>query len=806
MEELVSEQDSYNLFIEHNIEAGGLKFHTEALVYRQDIPDIALAGTFVSNPAAWPLATQGPGAVQQNISGTNAYFVPGRNPAVRNLLNDLRNPDGSTAFTQAQIDSIVAGGRVGLQNFLWKPFGNGGGALDGDVDRQEGHLKMYRITEAIGGNLPEFWGTSLEWEIGLTYSYTSDVKQAQDILVGSMQAALDGFGGPNCTGNTPGANGCQYFNPFSSAIAGNVFTGATNPYYEAGLTNSRELIDWLYSPIEFERVYKNYVVDPIVRGDLGINLPGGPIAIAFGGQFRRQDERVSMDSMSNRNNNPCTDVGVQDCASTARIGPYLYNRQGNVFGAAANDYRPDARHYPVVAAFFETKLPLLDTLDLNIAGRYEKFFSDVTDIDNDVFVPAAALKWQPLDWLGVRTSWGKTFSQVNPPEERDPIVALSSGSTKYQGLGGAGASYNTNNYANVDVKPEKGDYLDLGLLFNFGNFSANIDYYDITIGDYTRQMTVANVLDALAVPNSGGQATAIDVNCSSGALTNSVSALNGNPLVQLPGPCVQGVTKMSDLIGGNVNYFAGVGQTNSGELKTNGIDFSARYRFDVGGGSITPSVDFSRVLKWELGDFVIGGVTVAQGYDGLGYLNLSSGRIATSVAKFRASAGLMFQFGSHMLNIQSQYVPAIWNEDLPLYTPANNKNANLGDANGISANGNVCTTPGGVATDVGSVPANAGEGQFATGTVTGPAGTVGLGSRGFCAANNAATLAGMKVKELINFDLIYRVGLPADTSATLTITNVMDKDPSFYRGIVPYNSAYGSPLGRTFKLGVTKRF
>ena len=64
----------------------------------------------------------------------------------------------------------------------------------------------------------------------------------------------------------------------------------------------------------------------------------------------------------------------------------------------------------------------------------------------------------------------------------------------------------------------------------------------------------------------------------------------------------------------------------------------------------------------------------------------------------------------------------------------------------------------------------------------------------------------MKVEELLNFDLIYRVELPWETAATLTIQNVLDEDPSFYRGIVPYNSAYGSPLGRTFKMGVSKRF
>jgi iron complex outermembrane receptor protein len=78
--------------------------------------------------------------------------------------------------------------------------------------------------------------------------------------------------------------------------------------------------------------------------------------------------------------------------------------------------------------------------------------------------------------------------------------------------------------------------------------------------------------------------------------------------------------------------------------------------------------------------------------------------------------------------------------------------------------------------------------------------------RGFCASQNTATLAGQKVDALFNVDLIYRVQLPSEIAATLTVGNVFDKDPSFYRATIPYNTAYGSPLGRTFKFGVTKRF
>jgi len=812
-EELVTEQNSYNLYAEHNVDVGGLSFHTEALLYRQDIPNIALAGTFVNNPDAWPLAARVNGApqVQQNINGTNAYFVPGTNPAVANLLGDLRNPDGSTAFTAAQIAAITnpaSPGRVGLQNFLWKPFGNGGSPL-GDVDRQEGHLKMYRLTEAIGGDLPEFWGTSLEWEVALTYSYTEDVKNAQDILVSDMQAALNGFGGPNCSGTTPGANGCMWFNPFSSAIERNVFTGASNPYFEPGLANSRELVEWLYQPVWFKRVYKNYVVDPIVRGDTGIMLPGGPVKIAFGGQFRRQDERVTMDDVSNRNNNPCTIIGVTDCDPTARGGVWLYDRQQNVFGAAANDYRPDSRHYPVVAGFLETQLPLLDSVDLNLAGRYEKFYSDVTDIDNDIFVPAAAIKWQPMQWLGVRTSWGRTFSQVNPPRERDPIFGNSAGSVRYTGLGSGTlpdnsgpATYSTFDYPNVDIKPEKGEYFTVGFLLNAGNFAANVDYYDIKISDYTRTMTVANVVDTLAaeIPAGAVPASSVLMNCSSASLSQGISALGGRPLVELASPCVQGTTTMLGLVGGRVNYFAGNGQTNSGELKTRGIDVSMSYRFDIGALSITPSVDYSRIFEWELGDFIINGVKVADGYDGLGFVNASTGRINQSVAKYRANAGLVFQLGRHMLNIQSQYVPELINEDLTLFTAINNRNANIGNANGVVASGAGCTGFAGMTSNIDGVPAGAGSGQYSS-----AAGVVGQ-PRGFCASQNTATLAGQKVDALLNVDLIYRVQLPSEIAATLTVGNVFDKDPSFYRATIPYNTAYGSPLGRTFKFGVTKRF
>lgn len=827
MEDLVSEQNAYNLYIEHNINfLDSLRLHSEVLLYRQDIPEIALSSTFVSNPAAWPLAPSVGGAPrqQQAVGTSTAYFVDGHNPAVGVLLNGvpgnpsfgrLNNSNGTPVFDPTQINDITTVGRVGLLNTLWKPFGNGGSPLTGPYDLQEGHLTMWRVSEVLSGDLPEFLGTSFEWEIGLTGSKISDVKQAQDMLVDRLQAALNGFGGANCNGIRAdlGGSTCQYFNPFSSAIPSNYFTGAVNPGYVnsntyagympgQGLANDPNLIAWMYVPIEFERIYRNIVVDPIIRGDTGIGLPGGTIQMAFGGQFRKQDEQVLMDDYTNRAINPCPTLGATDCQQatltlpTSQTGSLVYNRAGNIFGAAAPNYRPERRNYPAAAVFTEFGLPLLDNLNVNVAGRYEKFYSDVTDKDNSVFVPAASLKWDPQDWLGIRTSWGKTFSQVNPPRPRDKISTLVTTSAKYTGI----AAYNSNNYANGDVESEKGEYLTIGFLVRAGNFNTNLDFYSINIDNYTRTMTAANVLDAAVLNPVTGAAASTFINCSSPVFTNPVSAMGGTPLMTLSSPCVQGTTTLANMAGANVNIFGANAETNSGTLRTSGIDLSASYRFeDVFGGSLTPSFDLSKILKWRLDDFVVGGAKLADGYDGLGYVNLSSGRTQVSVASWRGNFGVVYRIEGHTVNLQAQYVPSIINEDTSNYNANLGRNANIGDANGRlpGATSAACTT-GSLNADIGAVPAGSGSGQWSA--------APGATGRGACAGQNTAPQSGKEVAAWYNLDLIYRAELPANTALTLTINNLLDRDPSFFRGIVPYNTAYGSPLGRTVKLGASVRF
>ena len=61
------------------------------------------------------------------------------------------------------------------------------------------------------------------WDVAVTYMEENATREGRDTVVNRYQLALRGLGGPDCNvaANTPGANGCFWFNPFSNGVAGN---------------------------------------------------------------------------------------------------------------------------------------------------------------------------------------------------------------------------------------------------------------------------------------------------------------------------------------------------------------------------------------------------------------------------------------------------------------------------------------------------------------------------------------------------------------------------------------------------------
>ena len=821
-EQLVNETNTYHLFAELNFAiTDNVEFHGEGLYLQQNLPSIPKDPS--DGPGAWPLSDSTFSGRQQ-VGTSPAYFVAGNNPAVLDFLSNFRNADGTQAFTAEQIAAITSAGRVGLAQQTWRPFGNGGNPLSGRFDVQENESKVWRFTGALSGDLPQWFGSDLDWEVALTYSHVTSRADTRDMLVDRLQAALNGFGGANCNGIQAGRPGstCQWFNPFSSAIARNIYTGEVNPGFVPSLQNDPDMVRWLYVPIWAKGTYNNIVFDPIVRGRLGWNLPGGPVAVALGGQFRWGSEETQLDDLSNRAINPCATPGVTDCPEAIRTGPLVFTRPTFVFGTSLEQ----RRHYPVVAGFGEVQMPLLDSLNLQLAGRYEKFYSDVTDKDNEVFVPAGAIKWQPLSWLALRASAGNTFSQVNPPRDDGPTIRGSFPNSTFGNVGSAvnETDYTSASYDNIDIDPEKGSYLDVGLLVQASNFSASIDYWDIRIKNYARAMLSSQVIAALV---EQGQTPAIDnlINCSS-PLLSPRSNLNGRPFVELNGPCVQGVSRLNSprdsdgdgplsgqggIGGGRINT---LDQTNGGELKTTGIDMSASYAFDgVFGGVLRPSVDVSYILQWQMGDYEIFGIPVAEGYDARGFRNTSAGRTGGQVVPdYRGSIGLNYSRGKHSVNVIARYIPSVINENPNDFDASNDQNANIGNASGVVTEGTgaatTCAVPlSNMTSDLGAAPPGAGSGQYGSGgTSVSSTGTPLANVVGFCGGQNTAILSGQKIASYSNIDVTYRLQMANDTDLSFTIYNLLNEDPSFSREVLSYDSGFGSPLGRNFKLTVRKRF
>ncbi|MDP3592030.1 MAG: TonB-dependent receptor, partial [Phenylobacterium sp.] len=65
---------------------------------------------------------------------------------------------------------------------------------------------------------------------------------------------------------------------------------------------------------------------------------------------------------------------------------------------------------------------------------------------------------------------------------------------------------------------------------------------------------------------------------------------------------------------------------------------------------------------------------------------------------------------------------------------------------------------------------------------------------------------GRKIDAFITHDLTYRALLPWDTTLTAAVINVFDQDPPFARLDLSYDPFTANPLGRYYKLGITKKF
>ncbi len=708
---LVEDQNQFQGYAELNYRiTDTMRFHFELLYSETDQPHVP------TSPGYPPFSgVAGP-------STTATFTVPAANP-------------GFNAFLTQTGNGALIGTAVRATEILWRPLSNGGNPM---FLPGRGSNLFYRYYEEwhASASLRGELGWGIGYDASLTYIQENQDQRTRDIIITRLQNALNGFGGPACTGNVPGANGCQWFNPFSNAFAGNPTLGLVNPGFNPAGVNSAALVDWLFDLQTYEAWQETWIANIVFNGNLGWRLPGGEIGWALGAQYRTLDfrQRVSPDTY-NAALFPCPTAGQQvgpPPGCPVATGPFIFLGQNRNLDLDQS----------VWAAFAELHLPILDTIDAQLAVRYEHYSGLTGSTTN----PQFRIKWQAVPWLALRGSVGTSF--------RGPTAGntIATGATGLQGLATTGNAFRAVDFVgNPAVGPETALTYSVGAIVQAGGLTATIDYWHYRLEDQITAVPASLVAAAVAGVGTGAQLA----NCGH-ALRFLVTFGNNDT-------CTQGVTTGNDIARVRSNT------TNGPTVTTDGIDLDVNYHMTgVLDGDMNVGATVSYVLHYTQDAFVYQGITVSPAYEAAGFVNKD--RLPGTIPRWRGNFYADYAHGPHNLRLTVNYTDGATDDRGPTVVQ-NGPNAGTGAA--------ACSVP---------------NMQAAAANGTTPP------------VNCILTTQGLVEGSFTTVDMTYRLQLPTNTTLYFTVQNLFDQEPSLARFELNYDPFIGNPLGRTFKVGIRQTF
>ena len=546
-----------------------VQFHIEALYAEVDIPQ-------------WDTSPSYP---PQSLLGPDRY-VPATHPGL--IDYKAQNP---TFFQDVDLGAagIIPAAAQGA--IVWSRM-LGVAGRNGEPESAQRLTETKRWSMGLTGESE----TGIGFDVNLSWSERVRTLGGSDMFIERMAFALDGLGGPNCNrdaafaAGTFGQNGCQYYNPFSNAIQRSAVTGVVNPQFNAAVANSDELINWLTADTGSQTTSKLVVLDAVFNNTTDIELAGGNVGWAAGMQIRLNDYEFTLKDVANRAINPCP---FSDPLSLALGHTTTLNcgngGSGQLAFLAASDEEETSND--VYAFFGELALPLTDTVDVQLAARYEDYGDDN---GGDTFDPKIAVSWNPTDELTVRGSASSTF--------RGPPASFLGGTGTALEFVPAVLAFKARDTAgNPDLDPESAIAINIGAIYQNENIYASLDYWSFDFEDPFQTENGTQILNAYlgndcADGGTGVGSAACDV------LRGRITP-NGAPAASL------------ERIGTNI--------INGSDIQTSGLDVVLSYTFDdIAGGALTLGTEGTYTLEYESDDFVtLEGLTIAPGGDFVGKIN-----------------------------------------------------------------------------------------------------------------------------------------------------------------------------------------
>lgn len=242
------------------------------------------------------------------------------------------------------------------------------------------------------------------------------------------------------------------------------------PFNPFGQNTTEAALDYVYGDLVEDIAISQHVVAANVTGQVA-DLWAGPLSMAAGLEFRRDETRVVHDDLSN-------------------LFAYFQN-----FGA---DYHGDQNVYE---AFLETELPLardvtgIHALSVNAAARRTRYeiegfggYNQANASNNfNSTTWKLGMVWEPIDWARLRFTISR---DIRAPNFSELFLASASSFTAVQNrfiAGNPSENPTLLNGGNPQLGPETGKTKTVGIVLQppfIEGLSMSLDYYDIKVSDY----------------------------------------------------------------------------------------------------------------------------------------------------------------------------------------------------------------------------------------------------------------------------------------------------------------------------------
>lgn len=662
---LIEKTETIKLFSELNVDlSDSHRFHVEALYSKVNLPE------WKTSPSYPPQSLYGydrrlladhPGLVDFN----NFYnLTDAGNAAAVTAANLMSLADASGLAAGSSVTGLIGGDAAAAALagapeavVINRAFGVQGAFGTGKAEAAQRVTETYRFVAGLDG---ELFDGELGYDVSVSYSRRDRFIGGQDMYVERMGLALKGYGGPNCTypdtvlnadgsyslaagASAPGTNGCEYFNPFSRATSHSVVNGATNPDYNADVANSEALMRHLIGERGWDTQNELLVFQAIFNGETQWDLGGGNIGYAFGVQSRNEKYDSDFWDIADRAVNPCpytlpisaalglvgADQLSPNCSSPTGVAAFL---------AASDEERTERTVYGV---FGEMAIPLTEDIDIQAAVRYEDYGGNVgASID-----PKLAANWRVTENFSLRGSASTTF--------RGPPQSLLGGTgTALSYVGPTAAFKAIDTVGNPNLSSESAVSTNFGAIYQTDNFYGSIDWWAFTFKDSFQTEGFNSILNAYTANSCIANGAAVD-NAVCNELRTHIFPVAAH-------------TNLASTERIVVNWI------NGQEIKTSGVDFSARYDFvDVASGVISLGLDGTYALEYQRDDQldISGNIVLATGGDLVGKLNYNAGPSFTSKPQLKMSSYVSYESDAHFASVTARYVDSYDDDGAPASLP-----------------------------------------------------------------------------------------------------------------------------------------